>query len=246
MSCKLFSPWNVWKVNWTHSWRCTWCLITLHQSIQRSRSLILGQQSKEKPYKPSSYILLPRGWALINHGLLTVSSPSVRKRWWEKGRKTDRVNRVIVKKIENKEEKWNPNDGCSSIKWGIKAQKHKCATASLVFSTHVVCHLTRSVPCQPLTLPWLVNANTHLPRLADCQGKWDGRLISRRVWITLMQPRSSTALSQLSYWGKCLCGEQGLTMPSDAWICVILSPPVLAAICMVSAALSEHFQPCLH
>lgn len=108
-----------------------------------------------------------------------------------------------------------------------------------------LCATWRGVcPVNPGLSPDLSTADTHLPSLANCQGKWDGPLISWRVWITLMWPRSSTALSQLCYWGKCLCGDQGLTMPSDAWIRVILSPPDLAAICMASAALDEHFLPC--
>lgn len=215
-------------------------------ALQKSR-----QCEEETPYKPCSYILLPRGWALINHGLLSVSSRSMGKSRWEneETRQKDRdreMQREQKANIEENKEAWE-RDKESWIwpEWRKKTQRHKSVTTSLSFLTHVVCHLTRSVPCQPRTLPWLVNRqHTHLPSFANCQGKWDGRLISWRVCITLMQPRSSTALSQLHYWGKCLCGDQGLTMPSDACICVTLSPPDVAAICMVSAAQSDHFLPC--
>lgn len=98
-------------------------------------------------------------------------------------------------------------------------------------------------PVNPELTPDLSAADTHLPSLANCQGRWDGRLISWRVCITLMQLRSSAALSQLCYWGMCLCGDQGSAMPSDAWMCNSLTTTFFA-ICMVSAALSEHFQPC--
>lgn len=77
--------------------------------------------------------------------------------------------------------------------------------------------------CLPLVVecalsPWdspLTCQRQHTPpsrslsSLANCQSKWDGRLILWRVWITLIQPRSSTDFS-FSYWEKCLCGDQGL------------------------------------
>lgn len=131
------------------------------------------QECEEKLYKPGSSILPPRGWALINHGLLTVSSPSVRKSRWEKEetrqRERDRdlqrvkSRRVNIKmKTEKEKERWNPKYGCSTTESRIKPGMHIFVTTSLAFSTHVVCHSTRSVPCQPKTLLWLVNRQ-HTP-----------------------------------------------------------------------------------
>lgn len=60
----------------------------------------------------------------------------------------------------------------------------------------------------------------------------------RGFWITLVQPRSSTAFS-FHYWEKCLCGNNSLTMPSDTWICVFFLRVVSAATCMVSPAIDE-------
>lgn len=112
------------------------------------------------------------------------------------------------------------------------------------FSPVTLCATWQRVcPVSPGLSPDLSSADTHFPCFANCQGKWDGRLISWKVYITHMQVRSSTALSQLRYCGKCLCGDQGLTTTSDAWICVALSPPDLAAVGTMSAAQPDQFCP---
>lgn len=105
----------------------------------------------KKSYKPSSDMLLPRGWALINHGLPNCVISQCEKTTLRNKKQAERqrANRVAAKKYrtENKEEKWQPNDGCCSTQRGIQSRPFPC-----FFPAHVVFHL-RSVPCQPWTLP---------------------------------------------------------------------------------------------
>lgn len=74
-------------------------------------------------YKASCSILPPWGWALINHGLQTVSSPSMRKSRWENDGARQRDSEKC--KHAGKNERWNLKYACSLREWNAETWAHK-------------------------------------------------------------------------------------------------------------------------
>lgn len=96
---------------------------------------------------------------------------------------------------------WSMNykKDCQEIQQRIKHRSLYLLAFTLFFfficPGYVVCRLTRSVHCQPLTLSWLVD--THLPPLANCQGKWDGWLILGLDYHSTTQSSGAAAVFTL-------------------------------------------------
>lgn len=74
-------------------------------------------------------------------------------------------------------------------------------------------------PVKPQLSPDSSTANTHLCGRANCQAKWESRLILQGG---LNYPAATEKLlSQLRYLQKRLCVNWGLTVPSHVGICTV-------------------------